>query len=327
VFPEAFANLDEAYGAFFRRIQKGSGTPGFPTFKSKKRAKPSFRVRDIRHVTNGAIQLPRIGFVRLKQRGYIPTEGIKILSATCSMVASRWFVSINCEVDIPEPIPGTGEPIGIDLGVKSMAVVSDGRVFENPRALTKLLPRLAKLQRRVNRKQKGGRNRDKAKKRVARLHYRVANVRKDAIHKATSSIVKAKTKPSTIVLENLNVAGMLKNHKLARAIADVGMSEFRRQIEYKAKWNGVAVVIAPRFFPSSKKCSACGRKNETLTLSDRQWVCECGVVHDRDLNAAINLVRSGRPEPAACAANVCGESISPPGGGFVEAETRRSIAR
>jgi putative transposase len=222
---------------------------------------------------------------------------------------------------MPDPVPGTGKSIGVDLGVKSMAVVSDGRVFENPQALKKLSPSLVQLQRRVSRKQKGSRNREKARKRVAKLHYRIANIRKDAINKATSAIVKAKTKPSTIVLENLNVVGMLKNHKLARAVSDASMSEFRRQIEYKAKWNGVEVVIAPRFFPSSKKCSACGRINAALTLFDRQWVCECGVVHDRDLNAAINLVRSGRPEPATKVANVCGESISPLGGGFVEAET------
>jgi len=313
VFQEAFANLDKAYKSFFRRAKLGQ-RPGFPRFKSRKRATPSFRVRAIRHATNLAIQLPRVGFVRLKQRGYIPTEGIKILSATCSLVADRWFVSVNCETNVSDPTPGIGEPVGIDLGIKSMAVVSDGRAFENPRALTRMLPKLAKLQRRLSRKQRGSKNREKARKRVAKLHYRIANVRKDAIHKATSSIVKAKTKPSTIVLEDLNVSGMVKNHKLARAISDASMSEFRRQIEYKAKWNGVEVVIASRFFPSSKKCSACGRINATLTLSDRQWVCECGEVHDRDLNAAKNLVRSGRPKPATKVANACGENVRPSDG-------------
>jgi putative transposase len=314
VFRESFANLDKAYKSFFRRVKRGDKFPGFPRFKSKKYAMPSFRLCSHIHVFDLAIQLPRIGVVRLSRRGYIPTKGIKILSATCSMVADRWFVSVNCEINVPEPTPGTGEPIGIDLGVKSMAVVSDGRVFENPRALMRTLPKLAKLQRRLSRKQQGSKNREKARKRVAKLHYRIANVRKDATHKATSSIVKAKTKPSAIVLEDLNVAGMVKNHKLARAISDASMSEFRRQIEYKAKWNGVAVVIASRFFPSSKKCSECGRINVALTLSDREWVCECGVAHDRDLNAAINLVRSGRPEPATKVANVCGENIRPSDG-------------
>jgi putative transposase len=188
-----------------------------------------------------------------------------------------------------------------------MAVCSDSNYFENPKALRKSLKKLRRAQRELSRRRKGGKNREKSRRKVAFLHYRIANIRSDAIHKATTSIVtgvpissgaddQAKTKPqdkrpSVVVIEDLNVSGMLKNQKLAQSIADVGFGEFRRQLTYKTTWNGVSLLVADRFFPSSKLCSVCGAINDNLTLQDREWSCSCGAHHDRDRNAAINLSR------------------------------------
>jgi putative transposase len=181
--------------------------------------------------------------------------------------------------------------VGIDVGIKTLATCSDGTTFENPKALVSKERQLGRLQRRHSRRKKGSNRREKTRQRMARLHYRISNIRRDAIHKATSWIVKTK-RPETVVLEDLSVSGMLKNHKLARAVADASVSEFRRQIEYKADWNGVNVQLADRWFPSSKLCSECGCVKDDLKLSDRTYHCDgCGLSIDRDLNAAINLER------------------------------------
>jgi putative transposase len=199
-------------------------------------------------------------------------------------------------IEQEEPAPATGEPIGVDLGIKMLAVLSDGRTFENPKALRKNITKLKRASRAHSRKVKGSENRKKAKQKLAKEHARIAHIRQDALHKATSAII-ARTKPddarpSTIVLEDLNISGMLKNRKLSRAIADVGMYEFRRQIEYKAKGAGVQVVFAFQWEPSSKTCHVCGWKDEHLTLADRVFVChDCGNVTDRDYNAARNLAK------------------------------------
>ncbi len=193
-----------------------------------------------------------------------------------------------------EPTQATGGVIGVDLGIKVLATCSDGCTFANPKALRKKLTALKRASRRHSRKKKGSKNRHKAKQRLARMHARIATVRQDALHKATSSIV-AKTKPDqerprVIVLEDLNVSGMLKNRKLSRAIADVGLYEFKRQILYKAACAGVEVKLASRWEPSSKTCHVCGWVKEDLTLAHRIFVCEnCGLVCERDYNAARNL--------------------------------------
>jgi putative transposase len=287
----ALQDLDRAYQNFFRRVKKGE-KPGFPKFKSRKRGIGSFKLAGCLHVESNRIKLPRIGWVRLKERDYIPTAGIHILSATVSESAGRWFVSVQCKQEI-EVTQATGEPVGVDLGVKNLAVVSDGRRFENPKALKKVEARLKRLQRKLARQKKGGKNREKTKQKLAKLHKRAANIRRDALHKATSAIV-AKTKPdnerpSVVVVEDLNVSGMLNNHNLAGAISDAGMAEFKRQLIYKTAWSGEQLLIADRFFPSSRLCQHCGQVNKELKLSDREWICSCGAVLDRDLNAAINL--------------------------------------
>jgi putative transposase len=325
---EALRNLDRAFDNFFRRLKlkkagQFTGKLGFPKFKSKKWGLGSFRLTGAIHVFPLSIQLPRLGRLRLKEHGYLPVQA-KINSATVSERAGRWFVSVQVEEEVflkkaqgspacsvqrgvsaygltsfsvRETTPSSALtrrlPLGVDLGVKKMAVCSDGTEIENPKALSITLRKLRRVQRELSRRKKGGKNREKSRRKIARLHYRITNIRKDAIEKATSSIV-AKTKPveqrpSVVVIEDLFVSGMLKNHKLARAISDVGFFEFRRQLTYKTAWNSVFLLVADRFFPSSKLCSACGAINDKLTLQDREWTCSCGAHHDRDRNAAINL--------------------------------------
>jgi len=314
---ESLRDLDKAYQNFFRRVKNGE-TPGFPKFKSRKNGIGSFRLTGAIRVEEDKIRLPRIGWLRLKERGYIPTDGIHILSATVSEKAGRWLVSVQCRGEILDR-EATGVPIGVDLGIKTMAMVSDGREFENPKALRGAQKKLRRLQRELARRKKGGQNWKKAKARVAKQHHRIACVRKDVLHKGTSALV-AKTKPegerpSVIVIEDLNVGGMLKNHNLAQAISDVGFAEFRRQLEYKCEWYGIELMVADRFFPSSRLCRFCGCINPELKLSDREWTCNCGAILDRDLNAAINLrnlaVRRVPSELGAAAPNACGEEIRP----------------
>lgn len=287
---EALRDLDSAYRNAFARIRNGAKSPGFPRFKTKKRGKGSFRLTGSIRVFEEGIQLPSLGFIRLKEKGYIPAgnDG-DILSATCSEKGGKWYVSVLRRVEVPEPEAAEGEAVGVDLGIKSTAVASDGRVFPNPKALDKSLCKLIRFQRKLSRQQKGSKNRHKTAAKIGKCHRRIADIRRDSLHKATSAICKAKTKPSVIVLEELNVKGMSGNRRLSRTISDAGMGEFRRQIEYKAAQNGIRVMTAPRFFPSSCLCSVCGAKNENLKLADRSWKCGCGAEHDRDLNAAINL--------------------------------------
>lgn len=288
VTESAFRNLDVAYQNFFRRIKKGDGKAGFPRFKSRKQGIGSFTMRGSIRIENGRIKLPRIGWIRLKEKGYLPDNGIKILSVNVSEKAGRWYASVQVEMDIPDPEPGQGEPIGIDLGIKTLAVCSDGATFQNSRALAQEEGKLKRLQREFARRKRGSKNREKTKQKIARCHARIARIRKHALHDVSYHVT-AKTKPSTVVIENLNVAGMLKNHCLAKAISDASFGELRRQIEYKGQWYGVDIVTAGRFYPSSKTCSGCGTK-KPLTLADRVYVCEeCGLVIDRDLNAALNL--------------------------------------
>src|SRR5205085_747886 len=261
---EALRDLDNAFKHFYRRVQlnkegKYKGKVGYPKFKSKKKGLGSFRLTGHIHVYEDAVQLPHLGRLRLKEHGYLPTNGVHILSATISEHAGHWFVSIQVVEEASEPPRATGEPIGVDLGVKTLATCSDGTPIANPKALRKNLKCLKRLHRSLSRRKKGSKNREKARKLLARKYYRVGNVRQDALHKATSTIT-AKTKhdgerPQTIVLEDLNVEGMRKNRRLAQAISDVGMGEFKRQILYKAAWQGETLLFADRFYPSTKKCS------------------------------------------------------------------------
>lgn len=300
-FQEGLRDLDNAFAHFFRkwRLKKQGqwkGKLGYPRFKSKKRGLGSCRFTGSIHVLADAIQLPRLGVLRLKERGYLPTTA-KVGSATISEQAGRWYVSVCVHQQRPKPTQATGEVLGIDLGIKTLATLSDGRTFANPKALRSNLKRLRRLSRSQSRKVKGSANRKKAQHHLAKQHARIAYIRRDVLHKATSAIV-AKTKPdcerpSYIVLENLNVSGMLKNRKLSRAIADVGMYEFKRQLLYKAQSAGIAVKQVSRWYPSSKTCSSCGTVRDELTLGERVFVClDCGYVADRDYNAARVLAQA-----------------------------------
>ena len=285
----AFRNLYAAFQHFFRRVKNGE-KPGYPKFK-KRGVNGSFQLRSTR-IEDDRVRLTGIGWVRLKERGYIPPtdSGASFgVYATISERAGRWFISVLVGEDIPEPVNGNNGVLGIDLGVKALATCSDGTVFENPRALRQEERKLKRLQRELSRRKKGGQNWRKTKAKIARCHQRIANIRRHAQHQV-SHYATAKKKPKTVVLEDLNVSGMVKNRRLAQAISDAGMSELRWQIEYKAQWHGVDVLIADRFYPSSKTCSDCGSVKPQLKLSERRFACpDCGVVIDRDLNAALNL--------------------------------------
>jgi putative transposase len=291
---EALRNLEKAFKNFFNNVKKKAtfkGKLGYPKFKSKKKGIGSFRLTGAIHVYEKHIQLPRLGWLKLKEVGYLPTSDVHILSATISEKAGRWYVSVQVEKEGADPVPATGKVVGVDLGVKTLATTSEAEAFENPKALRKNLKKLARLGRKHSRKKKGSKNRKKAAQQLAKHHARIANSRKNALHQATSAI--AKTKPRTIVLEDLNVKGMMANRKLARAVGDVGMHEFKRQITYKAEKHGSSVTIVSRWYPSSKTCSCCGWVDEDQDLSDRTFICEsCGIVLDRDYNAALNLAQT-----------------------------------
>lgn len=261
-----------------------------------------------------AIRIPNLGWVRLREALRIPG---KILSATVSRQADRWFVSITVQ-DAREVALIDRENqtvVGVDLGLTHLATLSTGEKVSGPKALKALLSRLKRLSRQLSRKVKGSANRRKARDKLARLHARIGNVRSDALHQLTTRLVRDH---HTVVLEDLNVKGMMANRRLARGIADASFFELRRQLTYKAQRFGAALVVADRWFASSKLCSACGHKHVGLKLGDRQWICEaCGAVHDRDVNAAQNLavegvriVRDGAKSPKNMAVS---STVSVPG--------------
>ena len=302
---EALRDLDNAFKHFFRRVKlkkkgKHRGRVGFPRFKSRRRGLGSFRLTGSIHVEPGRVKLPRLGWLRFKERGYLPkeSESLHILCATVSERAGRWFVSLQVEEEKPEPVAASGPALGIDLGVKMLAACSYGEDehvhYENPKALYAGARKLRRLQKKLSRRDRGSYRREETRKKIARQHMRISCVRSDSIHKATSEIVaKAKppsTRPCVIGIEDLNVSGMMKNRHLARAVADASMREFRRQLSYKCAWYGIELVVVPRFTATSKPCSRCGWVKEDLELSDRVFVCEaCGHEADRDDNAADNI--------------------------------------
>ena len=297
---EALRDLHRAFKNFYRGLKNGQKV-GFPKFK-RRGVRDSFRLTGTIRFHERAIQLPRIGKVRIKEKRKSYCSG-RILSVTVRRRANRWFVSVTVEENILDPQPVRGTPVGLDLGVKTLATLSNGTTFANPRALGRRLRKLRQLSKSLSRKEKGSKNREKAKMLLARMYLRVFNVRQDTLHKVTTYLAKSHSK---VVIEDLLVSGMLKNQRLARAIADAGFYEFRRQLEYKCQWYGSELVVASRSFPSSKMCSQCGHRKKELSLSEREYHCEqCGIVIDRDLNAALNLVAVSLPETE----NACGEEI------------------
>lgn len=286
-FQSGLINCDRAFQNFFSRCKKKvKGKKGFPKFKSKKNPVQSFKLDGSIYLTDkNHIKLPRIGEVKLKESGYIPTNA-EIKSVTVSGKSEKWFVSCLLENKTKLPLKPANKVVGVDLGIKTLATCSDGTIYENPKALKKNLKKLKHKQRQLSKKKKVSKNYTKAKKKLAKLHFKISNIRKDALHKATTKIVNDN---QVIVLEDLSISNMMKNHKLAQSIGDASFYAFRRMIEYKAKWNGRTVIIANRFYPSSKLDHKSGKINNLLTLADRTIIHDDGTTTDRDYNASINL--------------------------------------
>jgi len=286
-------NLDRAYQNFFRRVKQGE-TPGFPKFKSKKDNRQSYTTNftnnNIKVLFNDKlIQLPKLG--KMNAKLHRKFEG-KILFATVSKTPSdKYFVSFNVEVE--NIVSSKNEyAVGIDLGVKDLLITSDGEIINNEKLTYRYEKKLAKLQRKLSNKQKGSKNRNKQRIKVARLHERITNIRKDNLHQISKQII---SENKVIICEDLNIKGMVKNHNLAKSIHDCGWGELTRQLKYKTNWNNKIYHEVNRYFPSSQLCNKCGyRNNNTKNLGVRYWICpECNTEHDRDKNAAINILNQG----------------------------------
>lgn len=280
----AIMQLGDAFKRFFK------GEAKYPQFRKKgvndrfSLSNDQFKLKQINNKPH--IQIPNLGLVRMRE--HLRYQG-KILSAKVFKQGQKWFVSIAVELDeIQKPLPKTGKSVGLDLGVTDLATLSDGTKIKAPKPLKTKLKKLQRLSKSFSRKQKGSKNREKAKTKLSRLHYQIGCMRKDFLHKLTTNLVKSY---DVIALENLNIKGMVKNKRLSRAINDLGFYEFKRQLTYKANQFGKTIKSVDRFYPSSKTCSCCGFKSGSLALNMRHWQCpNCKTKHDRDINASINIL-------------------------------------
>ncbi len=315
-------NSKEAYSSGLEALAKGLSNwsksrrgarkgrrVGFPRFKAKDRATPRFA-----YTTGGfgliegdpkALRLPKVGRVHCMEDVAARVGDARVLRMTVSRRAGRWYASLTVERDTPVAVCAPkGGAVGVDLGIKTLATLSDGTVIENPRCLAASERRLKQAQKALSRKAMGSKRRAKARAKVARINAHVANQRGDAIHKATTWLTQTY---SDISIEDLNAAGMARNHRLAKAVSDAAFGEFRRQLEYKTARSGAALHVVDRWYPSSKTCSKCGAVKAKLPLNERTYRCDgCGLVMDRDLNAAINIkVAGSAPETL----NAHGETV------------------
>ena len=288
----AIMQLGRAFENFF------AGRVRYPRFRRKGRDDRFTLSNDQFRIEGRHIRIPKLGWVRMREA--LRFAG-RIVSASVARVADHWYASITVDTsDSLVPPADNQGAVGVDLGIKALATLSTGEMFEGPKALRTLLAGLRRRSRALSRKAKGSRNRAKAKLKLARLHARIANIRGDSLHQLSTSITR---RFHTIGIEDLNVKGMLGNRHLSRAIADMGFYELRRQLEYKATWRGGQVVLVGRWYPSSKLCSCCGYRLDELGLGVRHWTCPgCGASNDRDVNAAINL----RNMAVSSTASACG---------------------
>ncbi|WP_410472104.1 RNA-guided endonuclease InsQ/TnpB family protein [Faucicola mancuniensis] len=279
---EAIIQLGKAFDNFFK------GRAKYPQFRKKGINDKFSLTNDQFKLIGKKIKIPNLGFVKLTEK--LRFSG-KLMNATVFKKGGKWFVSVAVELqDIIKPQPKTDKSVGIDLGITDLATLSNGEKIQAPKPLKNKLKQLRRLNKSLSRKQKGSKNREKAKTKLSRLHYKISCIRKDFLHKFTSKLVQ---QFDVICIENLNVKGMIKNHKLSRAINDLGFFEFKRQLIYKANMQGKTVKEVDRFYPSSKTCSFCGfvMPKENLTLATRLWTCpNCKVSHDRDVNASLNIL-------------------------------------
>lgn len=282
----SLSNLNTAYENFFKK------RADYPKFKSKRNSRQAYRTKNNSNTIQlfeKAIKLPKLGLVPCRSR---QIEG-RILSATVELRPSgRYYVAVCC-TDVPvSALPKTGKSVGIDMGIHSFAVTSDGLTIENPQHFRVSQRKLARAQRKLSRKPNGSKNRAKQKAKVAKLQEHIANQRSDFLHKLTTDLVH---QYDVLCIEDLATKNMLKNHHLAKSVADASWSEFRRMLTYKCEWYGKRIVVIDRFYPSSQLCSNCGFKNPLVKdLKRRKWTCpHCGAQHDRDHNAAINILHEG----------------------------------
>ena len=289
---QALRNLDVAYNNFFNKQAK------FPNFK-KKSNKQSFNVPQDFSVHDNILDIPKCKGIKIKlhrsrsamQRKNRDIEGT-MKSITISKTPSgKYFASVLCELELPEPIYSGGE-IGIDYGIKAFITTSDDKSIESPKFLRKSEKRLNQLSKALSRKQPNAKNRYKAQKQLARQHEKVSNQRQDFLHKTSKQLV---SDNQAIYIESLAIRNMIKLHTLAKSISDSGWNTFVNMLKYKGQWYGCRIIEIDRWFPSSKRCHVCGYINDNLTLSDRSWLCpECNTNHDRDVNAAVNILTFGR---------------------------------
>lgn len=306
---QAIKDACDSYKKFFKGYSK------FPKFKSKKKSRPSFYVDNFKiQFTNTHVKLEKISnstkknkaklnWIRLAEKGRIPMN-CKYSNPRVTFDGANFWISVGVEVEDVLETP-TNSGIGIDLGIKDLAICSDNNTYKNinkTKEVKRLKKRKRKLQRKVSKKYELNKKGEsyyktsniiKLENQLLKLNHRLTNIRHNYLHQVTTEIINRK--PMFIALEDLNVKGMMKNRHLAKAIQEQCFYEFRRIITYKAEWNNIKVIIVPRFYPSSKTCSECGSINKGLKLSDREWVCqECGVIHDRDYNASVNLMKYGQ---------------------------------
>ena len=279
---EAIIQLGKAFDNFFK------GRAKYPQFRKKGINDKFSLTNDQFKIIGKNIKIPNLGWVKLTEN--LRFNG-KIMNATIFKKGMKWFVSIGVEInETPKPLPRTDKAIGIDLGITDLAVLSNGTKVQAPKPLKSKLKQLRRLSKQLSRKQKGSKNREKAKTKLSRLHYKISCIRKDFIHKLTTKLVKMY---DVICIENLNVKGMVKNRKLSRAISDLSFYEFKLQLIYKANQSRKTIKEVDRFYPSSKTCSHCGfvMAKIDLTLAIRNWQCpSCDTQHDRDINASLNIL-------------------------------------